>query len=121
MKISYHLPETTLDNSALVEIRKDWTEEKIFSKTGIKSRHIAGESEGVLDLAFAACEKLFANGVTLNLFGLNFGNVMDMGAHFACLSMVVSIILCVVVSLITSRSKQTSEDYTRFYDAIEVK
>lgn len=63
MKISYHLPETTLDNSALVEIRKDWTEEKIFSKTGIKSRHIAGESEGVLDLAFAACEKLFANGV----------------------------------------------------------
>ena len=65
--------------------------------------------------------KLFANGVTLNLFGLNFGNVMDMGAHFACLSMVVSIVLCVLVSLITSKSKQTSEDYARFYGAIEVK
>ena len=65
--------------------------------------------------------KLFANGVTLKLFGLNFGNVMDMGAHFACLSMVVSIILCVVVSLITSKSKQTSEDYTRFYEVIKVK
>lgn len=65
--------------------------------------------------------KLFANGVTLRLFGLNFGNVMDMGAHFACISMVVSIILCVVVSLITSKSKQTSEDYTRFYEVIKVK
>lgn len=65
--------------------------------------------------------KLFANGVTLKLFGLNFGNVMDMGAHFACLSMVVSIILCFVVSAVTSKAKQTSEDYTRFYDAIKVK
>jgi len=65
--------------------------------------------------------KLFANGVTLRLFGLNFGKVMDMGAHFACLSMAVSIMLCVVVSLITSKSKQVSEEYTRFYDAIEVK
>ncbi len=65
--------------------------------------------------------KLFANGVTLSAFGLDFGKVMDMGAHFACLAMIVSIILCFVVSAVTSKNKQSSEDYTRFYDAINVK
>ena len=65
--------------------------------------------------------KLFANDVTLSAFGLDFGKVMDMGAHFACLSMIVSIILCVVVSLITSKTKQSSEEYTKFYEAIKVK
>ena len=65
--------------------------------------------------------KLFIKGATLSLFGMDFGEIANLGAHFACLSMVASIILCFVVSLITSRAKQDSEEYTKFYDAIKVK
>lgn len=36
-----------------------WNMERIFEKTGIGARHIAGEDEFVSDLAVRACEKLF--------------------------------------------------------------
>jgi 3-oxoacyl-[acyl-carrier-protein] synthase-3 len=65
MILSYHLPEKTLSNFELSQIRQDWTDEKIFSKTGIRSRHIASENESVLSLAEEACKKLFARGVKL--------------------------------------------------------
>ncbi len=40
----------------------EWTVEKIFNKTGIRSRHIAGSDETASDLACSAAEKLFALG-----------------------------------------------------------
>lgn len=61
MKIAYDLPVKVLTNEALVQIYPEWTEEKIFAKTGIISRHVAAEGESSLDLAEKACRKLFAN------------------------------------------------------------
>lgn len=62
MKISYHLPQSMLSNETL-EILYDspsWTASKIYRKTGIKTRAIAGSEELVSDLAVCAAEKLFA-------------------------------------------------------------
>lgn len=63
MQIAYYLPKGVLDNAALVRNYPDWTEEKILKKTGIASRHVVATDEDVLDLAVAACEKLFASDV----------------------------------------------------------
>ena len=60
--VEYHLPERTLDNEALAAEFPDWNVEKIYSKTGIAVRHIAGENETALDLAERAALKLFASG-----------------------------------------------------------
>jgi len=63
MKISYYLPEKILTNAELAALYEGWTAEKILSKTGIASRHVAGENETALDLAEQAAQKLFAVGV----------------------------------------------------------
>lgn len=63
MKISYALPSAVLTNADLVELFPEWTEEKIFLKTGISSRHVVTDNETSLDLAEDACKKLFAMGV----------------------------------------------------------
>ena len=63
MKFAYCLPGKILTNADLVELYPEWTEEKVFTKTGIASRHVTVEGEGVLELAEGACKKLFANGV----------------------------------------------------------
>jgi 3-oxoacyl-[acyl-carrier-protein] synthase-3 len=57
--ISYYLPEQILSNKKLSEIFIDWGEEKIFNKTGIKSRHIANSDEFASDLAIKASNLLF--------------------------------------------------------------
>ena len=62
MKISYHFPEAVLNNPKLVEFFPEWTAEKVFAKTGISSRHVAGDNEDTLTLAESACRKLFADG-----------------------------------------------------------
>ena len=56
--ISVYLPEKVLDNAELVRQFGTWTENKIFSKTGIKERHIV-EDEKVSDLAAAVGERFF--------------------------------------------------------------
>ena len=66
MKIAYYLPEKTISNADLVKIYPEWTEEKIFSKAGIASRHVTADGEGVLELAENAVKKLFADGVDPN-------------------------------------------------------
>lgn len=59
MKIAYKLPEMTLTNKELVAIYPEWTEEKILSKTGIQSRHIAaGNHDTALTLAEGAANEL---------------------------------------------------------------
>lgn len=57
--ISYYLPQKVLDNQELVDEFPEWSIEKISSKIGIKSRHIASISETAGDLAQKASERLF--------------------------------------------------------------
>ena len=65
MKIAYALPEKILANDNLVKIYPEWTAEKIFAKTGIASRHVAGDGETALVLAERAARGLFSlHGVT---------------------------------------------------------
>lgn len=63
LKYEYYLPNRKLTNADLVKLFPEWTEEKIFSKTGIMSRYVASEGEDALDLAEKACLKLFTSGV----------------------------------------------------------
>jgi len=59
--IEYYLPQKILSNSELAKVFPEWTEEKIFNKTGIANRHIADDDEYVSDLAYCAAKKLFDN------------------------------------------------------------
>lgn len=59
MKIATYLPIATLTNADLVKAYPEWTEEKVFSKTGITTRHVASEEESALDLAEHAAKNLF--------------------------------------------------------------
>lgn len=59
--IEYALPEKVEDNSLLVaEMQNDWSSEDIFSKTGIRQRHVVVADECASDLAVIAAEKLFS-------------------------------------------------------------
>lgn len=60
-EIEYELPEQVLDNQRLAQDFPEWDVDKIFQKTGINERHIVAEGETASDLAFRACEKLFAS------------------------------------------------------------
>ncbi len=60
--IAYHLPAAELTNEQLASEFSDWTAEKIYEKTGVRSRRIAAEGETASDLGVAAAEKLFAAG-----------------------------------------------------------
>ncbi|MCC9603455.1 ketoacyl-ACP synthase III [Stieleria sp. JC731] len=58
--ISVHLPERVETNEQLQEQFPNWDLPLIEEKTGIRQRHIAGESETSSDLAVQASQKLFA-------------------------------------------------------------
>ena len=60
MKTAYALPSRIVDNEELVREFPEWTPEKIFAKTGIAARHVAGPDETALDLAERACRELFS-------------------------------------------------------------
>lgn len=57
--IEYFLPDDILTNRDLATEFPDWSVEKIGGKTGIDTRHIAGEGECASDLAVRAAQKLF--------------------------------------------------------------
>ena len=62
--VATYVPIGTLENTELAELYPEWPAEKIFEKTGIALRHIAGDDETALDLGVAAAEKLFSeNGI----------------------------------------------------------
>jgi 3-oxoacyl-[acyl-carrier-protein] synthase-3 len=63
--IAYHLPSDVLSNEDLAAIYPDWSADKIFSKTGIKQRHIAPSAVTASDLAFEAAKKLFESGMVI--------------------------------------------------------
>jgi len=57
--VGFYVPEGILNNDELAKIFPEWTAEKILSKTGIRSRHIASEDECASDLAEKAALALF--------------------------------------------------------------
>jgi 3-oxoacyl-[acyl-carrier-protein] synthase III len=57
--ISYYLPEEVLTNENLVELFPEWTVEKIATKVGVTTRHIAAINETAADMAVCAAENLF--------------------------------------------------------------
>lgn len=60
-KIAYNLPLGILTNAQLCYFFPEWTEEKIYAKTGIISRCVASTGESALDLAERASKRLFEN------------------------------------------------------------
>lgn len=61
--IASYVPEGELSNEELSRDFGDWTPEKIFEKTGIRTRRIAAEHETSSDLGVRAAEALFAKGI----------------------------------------------------------
>ena len=61
--IEYHLPIDVVTNSDLTVRYPEWSVDRIAEKTGIHQRHIAAKDECSSDLAFAAAQKLFSNGL----------------------------------------------------------
>ena len=56
--IEYYLPEKIVSNEVLEQQFSDWNAQKIEDKTGIRERHVAGENETALDLAYQAGLKI---------------------------------------------------------------
>lgn len=56
--ISYYLPEKVLTNEDLVREFPEWSVEKVTSKVGVLSRHLAGNDETACDLAEKAARKM---------------------------------------------------------------
>lgn len=57
--VDYYLPDGTLTNADLSAMFPEWSVDKIASKTGIHTRHIASDSEFSSDLAVRAGQRLF--------------------------------------------------------------
>jgi 3-oxoacyl-[acyl-carrier-protein] synthase-3 len=57
--IAKYLPERVVTNDELATLHPSWDMELVGRKTGVFSRHIAGDDETALDLAVAACQTLF--------------------------------------------------------------
>jgi len=57
--LTYYLPERVLTNEDLNNEFPDWSVDKITAKIGVRSRHLAGATEYVSDMAVAASKKLF--------------------------------------------------------------
>ena len=62
LSIASYLPATVLSNDELAAIYSGWSAEKIYSKTGIRERRIAGETETATDMAINAALNLFGKG-----------------------------------------------------------
>ena len=58
--ISYYLPEKVEGLSDLQHDNPDWDVQKIFEKTGIRTRHIASSDQTASDLAYIAAEQLLS-------------------------------------------------------------
>ncbi len=56
--ISSCLPEARVSNEELARLVEGWTDEKIFQKTGIRTRAVVGEGECASDLACGAAQKI---------------------------------------------------------------
>lgn len=59
--ISYYLPEKVEGLLDLENDNPDWNIQKIFEKTGIRTRHIASSDQTASDLAYIAAEQLLSD------------------------------------------------------------
>ena len=57
--ISYYLPERVLTNDELVKEFPEWSVDKVATKVGVATRHLAAENETAGDMAEKAARKLF--------------------------------------------------------------
>lgn len=57
--ISVFLPSRILRNEEFELMNSKWTPDKIYSKIGVKSRHIVSDAETSLSIALQACKALF--------------------------------------------------------------
>ncbi len=58
--VHYYLPETRRTNEDLVRWNPHWHPEKIFAKTGIRSRPVVVDGQTATDLGYEAAERLLA-------------------------------------------------------------
>jgi 3-oxoacyl-[acyl-carrier-protein] synthase III len=56
--IAYHLPDRVVTNDDLGEIHPDWDMDRVGSRAGVLSRHVAADGETALDLGAAASHAL---------------------------------------------------------------
>ncbi len=61
--IDYSLPEQVETVADMAREHPEWPLERISRKTGVSSRHVAGEGQTAADLGIAAARKLFDRGV----------------------------------------------------------
>ncbi len=57
--VAYYLPETVINNEALVKEFPEWSVQKITEKVGVNQRHVSGPGETAVDLAEKAAVRLF--------------------------------------------------------------
>lgn len=57
--ISYYLPERVVNNEELLKEFPEWSVDKVATKVGVNSRHLAAEDETAGDMAEKAARKLF--------------------------------------------------------------
>jgi 3-oxoacyl-[acyl-carrier-protein] synthase III len=62
LQIEHHVPAAKVSNEDLAAEFGDWDVQKIFEKTGINIRGVAGPDECASDLGTAAAQRLFAHG-----------------------------------------------------------
>jgi 3-oxoacyl-[acyl-carrier-protein] synthase-3 len=60
--LSFYLPKRVVTNQDLQAENPAWDMQRVAQKTGIESRRIAADDQTAADLAFAAAERLFADG-----------------------------------------------------------
>jgi 3-oxoacyl-[acyl-carrier-protein] synthase III len=63
LAIEYTLPDKILTNEELAKLYKNWSAEKIYKKTGIRSRYVTTENETAADLGVSAAEKVIAKSI----------------------------------------------------------
>ena len=54
--VQYHLPEGRRTNEDLVGANPGWDAERIFQKTGIRARSVAGPDQTASDLGYVAAK-----------------------------------------------------------------
>ena len=57
--ISYYLPKRIITNEEISSAFPEWTAEKIYTKLGVKERHVVSNGETALDLGINSANKLF--------------------------------------------------------------
>ena len=58
-EIEYVLPAHVVTNDDLHEENPSWDMQRVEKRAGVRTRHIAGNDETALDLAYRACQELF--------------------------------------------------------------